>query len=282
LKSFDDDANARHLEENELSLNRAMTSPRLQHDSDITTIQQQQKEFHCLTVMSYYNSGGGTSGHDNRNEIGYGYAGDTRPVGYQEGEVVGSAYGQAHQGQANQHHAVAQSIHQPMNTSQSSHQAYGNTSVSSAGPYSNSFMGQNPSFSTTPSFQQQQQQLQQQQQQQQQPSISFWNPATAATVAAMAGQMATGMNTTGANNNVGYNVLNNDAMFDLAGAAGATILQQGSARMLPGMHTSMINLRQYFAVDNRFVSKKIRKVLFPFIFKQWARQVRVSSYSLNA
>jgi protein transport protein YIF1 len=91
------------------------------------------------------------------------------------------------------------------------------------------------------------------------PSVNFWNPATAMTMAAMAGNSGN----------------SSDAMFEIAGAAGASLLQQGSARMIPGMHSTMTTLRYYFAVDNRYVSTKIRKVIFPFVSKQWARQVRV-------
>jgi hypothetical protein len=95
------------------------------------------------------------------------------------------------------------------------------------------------------------------QQQQQQPS--FWNPATAATMVAMAGSGAAGMS--------------NDAMFDLASSAGKSFLQSGTARMVPGVESTMQMLRHYFAVDNRYVQLKMRKILFPFFDKQWARVV---------
>ena len=95
------------------------------------------------------------------------------------------------------------------------------------------------------------------QQQHQQPSL--WNPATAATMVAMAGSGAAGMS--------------NDAMFDLASTAGKSFLQSGTARMVPGVESTMQMLRHYFAVDNRYVQLKMRKVLFPFFDKQWARVV---------
>jgi hypothetical protein len=94
-----------------------------------------------------------------------------------------------------------------------------------------------------------------------QPQPAFWNPATAATVAAAAGSMASGG-------------LSNDAMFDLASNAGKSFLKNGSARMIPGLESSMLVLRSYFAVDNRYVMRKMQKILMPFLSKHWKRQVR--------
>ena len=109
---------------------------------------------------------------------------------------------------------------------------------------------------------QQQSQMQPQQQAQQtnqQPS--FWNPATAATMAAMAGSMG------------GINVNNPDAMFDLASTAGKSFLATSSARMIPGFEATMVSLRGYFAVDNRYVKSKMQRILFPFRNKSWKRLV---------
>jgi YIF1 len=100
----------------------------------------------------------------------------------------------------------------------------------------------------------------QQQQQQQQPA--FWNPAAAATMAAMAA------NLTGSGSSS-----NEAAMLGLAEAAGKTFLQSSSARMIPGLESAMGALRCYFAVDNRYVLYKMKRVLFPFTCKQWKRQV---------
>lgn len=85
----------------------------------------------------------------------------------------------------------------------------------------------------------------------------FWNPAGGATVMSMAGS--------------GFS---NDAMLDLASTAGKTFLQSGSARMIPGLEIAMGKMRVYFAVDNRYVKRKMQKVLFPFLSKHWKRQVR--------
>jgi YIF1 len=42
---------------------------------------------------------------------------------------------------------------------------------------------------------------------------------------------------------------------------------------IPGLEYVMGSLRSYFAVDNRYVKRKIVKVLFPFTNKQWYRVV---------
>jgi hypothetical protein len=65
----------------------------------------------------------------------------------------------------------------------------------------------------------------------------------------------------------------NDTMLDLASSAGKSFLQSGSARMIPGLESTMLTLRHYFAVDNKYVLRKMQKVLFPFLSKQWQRQV---------
>jgi len=41
--------------------------------------------------------------------------------------------------------------------------------------------------------------------------------------------------------------------------------------MVPGLERFMTALRIYFAVDNRYVQKKIQIVLFPFLKKKWKR-----------
>ena len=101
---------------------------------------------------------------------------------------------------------------------------------------------------------QQQGYSQQQQQQQQQQPAGVWNPAAVATMANVAGSMMSG---------------DNDAVF----MAGQKFFQQGTARMIPGLESSVLLLRNYFAVDNRYVLRKMQKVLFPFLSKQWQRQV---------
>ena len=101
---------------------------------------------------------------------------------------------------------------------------------------------------------------QQSMQPQQQP---FWNPAAAASMAAMAASTFTGA-ATGSTN---------EQMLDFAGQAAGSFLQSSTARMIPGLERSMIALRQYFAVDNRYVLQKIKRVLAPFLASGWSRQV---------
>jgi hypothetical protein len=78
--------------------------------------------------------------------------------------------------------------------------------------------------------------------------------------------MATSVATNGMNNP--------DAMFDLASTAGKSFLASSSARMIPGFEAAMVNLRGYFAVDNRYVQAKMGRILFPFLTKSWKRLVR--------
>jgi len=99
--------------------------------------------------------------------------------------------------------------------------------------------------------------------QQQQQQQNFWNPATMASVAAVA---AGGMN--------------NDSMLDFASNAAGSFLQSGTARMVPGLESSMLRLRRYFAVDNYYVRGKMLKIIFPFRSKNWKRVVGSFSWRL--
>jgi len=109
----------------------------------------------------------------------------------------------------------------------------------------------------------QQQQFQPQQSQQPAPSsnamdgaMNFWNPAlTMAAQAAVTGKVG-----------------DSSAMMNVAESMGKDFLQKGWAKAIPGLERSMIGLRPYFAVDNGYVKRKMIKVLFPFIYRDWARQ----------
>jgi protein transport protein YIF1 len=145
------------------------------------------------------------------------------------------------------------------------------------GGYGPGFAGTNQQWQAQPQQQQQQQQQQQygqpsyapQQQQQQQPNFfgsigggggntaapavsapSLWNPAAAATTLAAAAA-ASGMS--------------NQDMLGAGFDIGESLFQKGTARMIPGLETFMLSLRSYFAVDNRYVLNKIKKLLFPFL-----------------
>ena len=112
-----------------------------------------------------------------------------------------------------------------------------------------------------PYGQRSQQPSQQQQQQQQQTAQPFWSPnnvqqaATQAAAGFMA-QAATG-------NLTGEKVL----------TQGMDQIQHAFGGGIPGMNYVMRLLRSYFAVDNRYVKRKMMKLLFPFMNKQWRRDV---------
>jgi YIF1 len=101
-------------------------------------------------------------------------------------------------------------------------------------------------------------------------SPSFWNPTTAATMAAVAGSLAS--SASGGKLGVGGSV-DAGTMLDFASTAGKTFLQSGTARMIPGLEAAMQLLRRYFAVDNQYVVKKMKRVFFPFLNKNWQRTV---------
>jgi YIF1 len=96
---------------------------------------------------------------------------------------------------------------------------------------------------------------------------TFWNPSTAASMAVAATTMASG------------GTLSNDAMLDFANAAGKSFFQSGTAQMIPGLESSMLTLRSYFAVDNRYVIRKMKRFLLPILSDKqgWQRQVRYSN-----
>ena len=107
-------------------------------------------------------------------------------------------------------------------------------------------------------FAQQQPGMYNQQQPQQQPQ-QYWNPAMSAAAMGMMTQLAAGQ---------GF----------APGIANDMITDQGKkfieTNFLPGLNTVMMTLRPYFAVDNGYVLQKIKKILFPFMTKQWNRKVR--------
>ena len=60
---------------------------------------------------------------------------------------------------------------------------------------------------------------------------------------------------------------NPDAVLNMGAKWTQDIISEGTARMIPGLNQFMSTLRVYFAVDNFYVQKKMRKVLFSFLFK---------------
>jgi len=99
-------------------------------------------------------------------------------------------------------------------------------------------------------------------QQQQQPApaaASIFNPAAAmATMAATAVSQQQGA----------------DIMYDAVHLWGKDFFDKSAARMIPGLESTMKSLRYYFAVDNKYVVVKMKKLLIPFFCKQWKRLVR--------
>ena len=64
-------------------------------------------------------------------------------------------------------------------------------------------------------------------------------------------------------------------------AAAEQALNEGLRRIenvfeigIPGLNYVMTALRSYFAVDNRYMKRKMMNVLFPFLNKEWRRVVR--------
>ena len=67
--------------------------------------------------------------------------------------------------------------------------------------------------------------------------------------------------------------MNNDQMFNAGISAADSFIKSRTAKFIPGLESSMMLLRNYFAVDNYYVQAKILKVLFPFRSKNWKRVV---------
>jgi YIF1 len=90
----------------------------------------------------------------------------------------------------------------------------------------------------------------------------FFNPNMAVQMAALA---ATGLASGGDSQN---------AILNMANAAGQTFWQNSTARMVPGLASTLQILRPYFAVDNRYVLQKMKRLAVPFVYKTWKRTVR--------
>jgi len=62
---------------------------------------------------------------------------------------------------------------------------------------------------------------------------------------------------------------------DMAVNIGQKIFEQGLgglAKGIPFLEKTLVGLRPYFAVDNYYVKRKMAKVLFPFVYKDWTRK----------
>ena len=96
-----------------------------------------------------------------------------------------------------------------------------------------------------------------QQQHPQQTQQQFFNNAQAA---------ATGLFAKGVTGNLNADDVMNETQKLFGG-----VFRSG----IPGVDGIMNTLRAYFAVDNRYVKRKMQKCLFPFISKQWRRFVSI-------
>jgi YIF1 len=168
------------------------------------------------------------------------------------------------------------------NNNNTFHQGYGDPNTWQQQQQQQSYEQPQTLYGQQPSYPVQQQQMYpmqpSQQPQQQQPNVmnSFWDPATAARMAAMAVNMSSN-SSAGGNGGMG----NEAMMLNLAGEASKSFLQSKSAQLLPGYMEQIMNvLRTYFAVDNRYVVLKMKRLLVPFLCKHWKRQVRFYSIML--
>lgn len=141
--------------------------------------------------------------------------------------------------------------------------AYNNFNNNNNNSRDNFFMGQQQQQQQPDTFQPQQPQQQQQQQQNSNPNAmnggmnNFFNPAMAMAAA---------------NAVAGGKMGDNTVMMNMAESMGKQFLETGWAKAVPGLERTMLGLRPYFAVDNVYVKRKMMKVLFPFVFREWARQ----------
>lgn len=129
---------------------------------------------------------------------------------------------------------------------------YGSSPASSS---NNEAYGYNADSSAVKQPSQHSQYTQQNFQQPEQSHGNFWNPTTAMSAAAA------------------FTSSDQTAMFNVAESMGKQFLETGWAKAVPGLERSMLALRPYFAVDNRYVKGKMGRVLFPFLCKDWARLV---------
>ena len=191
--------------------------------------------------MSFYNSGGNGGGFYNSGAggAGSGYGGDQ--FQNQNQQQPGGGYNNNTNNNANNYSQWQQ---QP--TATSHHQTTTNPNQQYQQHQSQAMSSNNN--------------VQQQQQQQQTNNAPFWNPSTATAVAGFAAQAAAGN-------------FSNDAALDLAGKLGSRVWESGPASMIPGFDRTMQALRSYYAVDNRYVKRKMQKVLFPFLARNWKRMV---------
>lgn len=187
--------------------------------------------------MSFYNQGGAGNGNSGGGDF------------YNSNYAGGGGFGQQHQPQQQQQaQAQTSGFMQPgtgfANTNPNANTASG---FSGSSNYNNNMVYQQQQNN---GYYQQAQMTTQHQTQQQ-----FFNNAQAA---------ATGLFAKGVTGN-----LNADDVMQETQKLFGGVFKSG----IPGVDGAMNTLRSYFAVDNRYVKRKMQKFLFPFLSKQWKRFV---------
>jgi hypothetical protein len=189
--------------------------------------------------MSFYNQGGAGNGNSGGGDF------------YNSNYAGGGGFGQQHQPQQQQQaQAQTSGFMQPgtgfANTNPNANTASG---FSGSSNYNNNMVYQQQQQQNNGYYQQAQMTTQHQTQQQ------FFNNAQAA---------ATGLFAKGVTGN-----LNADDVMQETQKLFGGVFKSG----IPGVDGVMNTLRSYFAVDNRYVKRKMQKFLFPFLSKQWKRFV---------
>ncbi|KAL7575032.1 hypothetical protein ACA910_010843 [Epithemia clementina (nom. ined.)] len=103
-----------------------------------------------------------------------------------------------------------------------------------------------------------------QQQQQQQPQTTGWDPSMAAVMAASAAALGGGSG----------NQFPSQMAGQLATDMTKSFLRESWIKIIPGLEAFLVTLRTYFAVDNKYVLQKIKTILFPFLKKEWNRNIK--------
>ena len=155
------------------------------------------------------------------------------------------------------------------------HQGASNSGGYGSNPNSSDFFSSQNYYA-----QQQPQEHQQHQQQQQQPTNSNNNPSNDNTNASNSMPMPMPMPNlfnpaTAVKTAALFSSGNQDAIFQ---AGQSYMANLGAGQIQPGVGRIMGMLRVYFLVDNRYVQQKLKRVLFPFFFRSWKRQVRSLSF----
>ena len=155
-----------------------------------------------------------------------------------------------------------------------------NNTNNSNGYYSNVNNNENPYASYSGNTSQTQTGQPSQQSQQQQPSSSIpipslWNPnpVMATALSNVASNVVNNVVKGGGGNGEGTNNSTNEAMYRYGIQVTNQFLGESTARLIPGLETFMKTLRIYFAVDNGYVKRKMMRVLFSFLYKNWMRLV---------